>query len=92
MRLLSFFLFECCCGVYWPALGTMRSRYIPEEVRATVMNVFRVPHNLIVVVVLLKIGSMPEPSVYSLVALFLISGLIAQYVIVDTDVISLAQI
>jgi len=78
LRLLSFFVFEGCCGIYWPALGTMRSRYIPEEVRATVMNVFRVPLNLIVVVVLMKIGSMAETSVWSLVALFLITGLIAQ--------------
>jgi hypothetical protein len=46
-----------CCGIYWPALGTMRSRYIPEEVRATMMNIFRVPLNVIVVAVLIKVMS-----------------------------------
>jgi MFS family permease len=28
IRLMSFFVFEGCCGIYWPALGTMRSRYV----------------------------------------------------------------
>ncbi len=35
----------------------MRSRYIPEEVRATMMNIFRVPLNVIVVAVLIKVMS-----------------------------------
>ena len=64
----------------------MRSRYIPEEVRATVMNIFRLPLNLIVVVVLIQIGSMAETSVYSLIALFLISGLIAQVMLLQLTV------
>lgn len=50
------------------------------------MNVFRVPLNLIVVMVLLKIGSMAETSVYSLVALVLISGLIAQVMLLQLTV------
>lgn len=31
-------------------------RYVPEEVRATVMNFFRVPLNMIVVVVLANVS------------------------------------
>jgi len=85
-RLISFFVFEACCGIYWPALGTMRSRYIPEEVRATMMNFFRVPLNLIVVVVLMKIGSMAETSVYSLTALFLITALICQVLLLQITI------
>ncbi|KAJ3004209.1 Molybdate-anion transporter, partial [Thoreauomyces humboldtii] len=50
----SFNLFELCCGLYFPTLGTLRSKLVPEETRTTVMNVFRVPLNLIVVVALLK--------------------------------------
>jgi MFS family permease len=79
LRLLSFFLFECCCGVYWPALGTMRSRYIPEEVRATVMNVFRVPLNCLVVCVLNEISRMHETSAFALVTVFLLIGALTQF-------------
>ncbi|CAF0779887.1 unnamed protein product [Adineta steineri] len=35
-------------------MATMRSKYVPEEARATVMNYFRIPLNLIVVVILLR--------------------------------------
>ena len=37
------------------AIGTLRGRYVPEETRATVMNIFRVPLNLIVVSILVKV-------------------------------------
>ncbi|CAF0779867.1 unnamed protein product [Adineta steineri] len=50
----SFLVFEFCVGVFWPAMATMRSKYVPEEARATVMNYFRIPLNLIVVVILLR--------------------------------------
>ncbi|KAJ8301979.1 hypothetical protein KUTeg_020966 [Tegillarca granosa] len=48
----AFLIFETCVGIFWPSLGTMRGKYVPEETRATIMNFFRVPLNLIVVVIL----------------------------------------
>lgn len=51
-RMAAFLVFEACVGMFWPCLGTMRSCYVPEEVRATLMNFFRIPLNIIVVVVL----------------------------------------
>ncbi|CAF0780914.1 unnamed protein product [Rotaria sp. Silwood1] len=51
---ISFLIFEFCIGIFWPAMATMRSKYISEEARATVMNYFRIPLNFIVVVILLK--------------------------------------
>jgi hypothetical protein len=55
VRLVSFFVFEVCCGMFWPSLGVMRGKYVPEDVRATVMNFFRIPLNLIVVLVLINV-------------------------------------
>ncbi len=26
----AFILFEVCVGIFWPAMGTMRGRYVPE--------------------------------------------------------------
>jgi MFS family permease len=41
-------------GVYFPAMGMVKSQLVPEEVRATVYNIFRIPLNLIVLGVLLN--------------------------------------
>ena len=86
LRLFAFLVFEICCGIYWPCMGTMRGKYVPEEVRGTIMNLFRVPLNLIVVVVLLRIGEMSERSVFCLCAFFLCGGLLAQLVLVRLSV------
>ena len=38
---LMFLLFEFCVGIYFPSYGYIKSEYIPENVRASVMNIFR---------------------------------------------------
>jgi MFS transporter, MFS domain-containing protein family, molybdate-anion transporter len=50
--MLAFILFEVVVGVFWPTIGSLRAEYVPENCRATVTNVFRIPLNLIVCVVL----------------------------------------
>ena len=66
VRLASFCVFEACVGMFWPSLGFMRSRYVPEEVRATVMNIFRIPLNMIVVLVLVNIDRLEQFHVFLL--------------------------
>ncbi|XP_064081415.1 molybdate-anion transporter-like isoform X2 [Macrobrachium nipponense] len=47
---LSFFAFlilEVAVGMYFPAIGYLRSQVIPEDLRAGIMNWFRVPTNVI---------------------------------------------
>jgi predicted MFS family arabinose efflux permease len=51
----SFLLFEVCCGIFYPAYGVIKSEKIPEEIRSSVMNIFRVPLNAFVILLLLKI-------------------------------------
>lgn len=51
---IGFLVFECCVGIFWPSLGQMRGKYVPEETRATIMNFFRIPLNMIVVCILLQ--------------------------------------
>jgi len=67
----AFLLFEFCVGIFWPAMCTMRGKYVPEETRSTVMNFFRIPLNLIVVVILLSDFSMKEMFIICAVFLFL---------------------
>ena len=59
----GFIVFEICVGIFWPALGTLRGKYVPEEIRATVMNCFRVPLNLIVVLILSQVSSSNSLSI-----------------------------
>jgi MFS family permease len=51
----AFFAFEMCVGMYFPSIGTLRSKYIPDSHRSVIMNIFGVPLNLIVVSVFLSI-------------------------------------
>jgi len=60
----SFLLFEMTVGVFYPAYGTIKSEKIPEEIRSAVMNIFRIPLNAFVVVLLLKIKHLSSSSVF----------------------------
>ncbi|EED96107.1 predicted protein, partial [Thalassiosira pseudonana CCMP1335] len=53
--MLSLFLFESCVGMYFPTIGTLRSKYFPDSHRSVVMNLFGIPLNALVVTVFLNI-------------------------------------
>lgn len=44
----AFIAFEACVGVYFPAMGTLKSQVVSEEARAGVYNAFRIPLNMVV--------------------------------------------
>lgn len=52
-----FVMFEVCCGVHFPLISTLRSRHIPEQARASLMNIYRIPMNVIVATVLVNVRS-----------------------------------
>lgn len=54
----AFFAFEACVGMYFPLIGTLRSRYLPDAYRGVIMNLFSIPLNLIVVAVFLSISKL----------------------------------
>jgi len=54
-RFLSFVTFEICIGWFWANAMSIRGKYISEELRTTIMNLFRVPLNIMVVTVLLNL-------------------------------------
>merc|ERR1719158_2342940 len=49
----GFLVFEFSVGVYWPAIGTIKSEVVPEGIRATMYNLYRVPLNGVVCGILL---------------------------------------
>ena len=52
VQMLCFCGFEVTVGIFWPSIMSMRSSYLPEEGRATIMNIFRIPLNFIVCLIL----------------------------------------
>ncbi|PIN21406.1 putative sugar transporter [Handroanthus impetiginosus] len=55
LQVLGFCTFEACVGLFWPSIMKMRSQYIPEEARSTIMNFFRIPLNIFVCIVLYNV-------------------------------------
>jgi len=47
--IVAFLVFETCVGIFFPCMGLLRSKVIPDSVQGTVMNIFRVPLNMLVV-------------------------------------------
>jgi len=47
LTFVAFLALEVAVGLYFPAIGSLRSQVIPEEQRASIMNWFRVPMNVV---------------------------------------------
>lgn len=56
----------------------MRSQYLPENVRSTILNVFRLPLNLFVCVVLFNVARFPLVLMFAMCAKFLALAAVAQ--------------
>jgi MFS family permease len=78
--MLFFFLFEWVCGVYFPTMGMIKSKYVAEEVRATVYNIFRIPLNIIVVSVLANIKTVSDNTVFMIAGFLLLAAAFMQHV------------
>eukprot|EP01080_Neovahlkampfia_damariscottae_P005864 gene5864-9692_t len=71
--LTGFIIFEAMVGMFWPSVGMLRSKYIPENVRSTIMNYFRIPTNLFVMIVLGRVDSMTHTQVFIICVLLLLT-------------------
>eukprot|EP00879_Flechtneria_rotunda_P006971 GHRR01007318.1.p1 GENE.GHRR01007318.1~~GHRR01007318.1.p1 ORF type:complete len:366 (+),score=93.50 GHRR01007318.1:391-1488(+) len=71
IQLLAFCVFELCVGIFWPSMMSMRANYVPEELRATIINMFRVPLNAFVCVVLGNVDAVPLAGMFGLCVAFL---------------------
>lgn len=50
---LALNLFEMCVGMYFPIMGTMKGGIVPEDKRAAIYNLYRIPLSCIVLISLL---------------------------------------
>ena len=63
-----FLLFEMTVGLFYPSYGVIKSEKIPEDIRSAVMNIFRMPLNAFVVLLLLKIKFLSPTTVFYICA------------------------
>ncbi|CAM8908968.1 unnamed protein product [Rhodiola kirilowii] len=78
IQLLGFCIFEACVGLFWPSIMKMRSQYIPEEARSTIMNFFRIPLNIFVCIVLYNVNAFPITIMFGMCSFFLLVASILQ--------------
>ena len=69
----GFLIFETCVGLYFPAMGTLKGETIPDSNRATVYNIYRVPLNAFVILILT--ANFSQQSTFLLCSLLNIVGL-----------------
>ncbi|KNA14082.1 hypothetical protein SOVF_110800 [Spinacia oleracea] len=78
IQVLGFCVFEACVGIFWPSIMKMRSQYIPEEARSTIMNFFRIPLNIFVCIVLYNVEAFPITVMFGMCSIFLFVASILQ--------------
>ncbi|PWA95736.1 major facilitator superfamily protein [Artemisia annua] len=86
IQLLGFCAFEGCVGIFWPSIMKMRSQYIPEEARSTIMNFFRIPLNIFVCIVLYNVNAFPITIMFGMCSIFLfVAAVLQRRLMVITD-------
>ena len=83
LQLIAFCGFEMCCGIYFPLQGSIRAKYVPGELRATIMNLYRVGQNGVVVATLMNIGSMDNTVVFVLCVVMLLFATLCQHNLIE---------
>lgn len=78
IQVIGFCAFEACVGIFWPSIMKMRSQYIPEEARSTIMNFFRIPLNIFVCIVLYNVNAFPITIMFGMCSIFLFVACILQ--------------
>lgn len=54
--LTGFILYEISVGVFYPTYSTIKSEFIPSENRGTIMNIFKIPFNVVVIFLLVTMN------------------------------------
>merc|ERR1712023_93949 len=75
---LSFVCFEICVGVFFPCAGTLRAKVIPDKFQGSVMNVFRVPLNVLVVTGTKMTDLYPKETCFTVVVSWLLLAAVLQ--------------
>jgi predicted MFS family arabinose efflux permease len=75
---IAFLGVELAVGMFFPCGGTLRSRYIPDELQGSAMNLCRLPLNILVVVGTKLTDLVAMPTVFAVCASWFTLGLLCQ--------------
>jgi len=78
----SFLLCELCVGLFMPAAGTLRSKYVPDALQGSILNIFRLPLNAFVVAGTYATDVMDPPKVFALVGMWFFCAGVLQFTLV----------
>ncbi len=84
--LVSFVIVEFSVGLFNPVAGTLRSKYVPDNLQGGILNIFRLPLNAVVVAGTYATDILPTYQVYIIVsACFFAASLLQATMIVDAN-------
>jgi hypothetical protein len=82
--------FELCVGMYFPIMGTMKGSIVPEDKRAAIYNLYRIPLNFIVLFSLLN--NLPETFSFKLTAVMLAIATVLQVLLTKSRLSSTGKL
>mmetsp|Transcript_78071 Transcript_78071/g.226523 ORF Transcript_78071/g.226523 Transcript_78071/m.226523 type:complete len:448 (-) Transcript_78071:66-1409(-) len=80
--LSAFLVFEVCVGIFQPCGGVLRSKVIPDKLQGSVMNMFRIPLNSLVVVGTLLTDYYPARFVFGVITIWMLIGAGLQMIVI----------
>ena len=72
------FPLKSCVGMYFPAIGALRSKYVPDDNKSVVLSLFGVPLNALVVLACLFVKQLSGALGVSSAALAIATGCMAK--------------
>jgi len=79
----SYLVFEICVGIFNPCGGVLRSKVIPDNLQGSVMNMFRIPLNSLVVVGTLLADNYPARWVFAIISVWMLIGACLQVAVIN---------
>lgn len=79
IRLYSFIAYECVVGMWFTSFHSMRTLIVPSEGHATILSLYRLPLNFIVVLVILNIKNYSPEVVFTGCFIMNLLAMLLQY-------------
>eukprot|EP01084_Bolivina_argentea_P216393 367641_1 len=81
INVLLCILFAVCSGLYYPVMCLLRNRYVTDSERTSIMNIFRIPLNIIILIVL--IVGLTDYMICICIILLIISTIVSYWLLID---------
>ncbi|KAI7855304.1 hypothetical protein BDC45DRAFT_505898 [Circinella umbellata] len=71
---IAYHVFEFSTGLYYPSLSSLKAEVIPEETRAAVMTLLRIPMNIGVGIIMWHVDDLSTSMMWAICSLMTMSG------------------